>query len=198
MENKEHLTQEGLKKIKKISNNMNTGRSFEDKYNYLKFFLRLDSNGHVNYKLPEHWVQTFIDGEGMFYNYISPLQGNGKEVIKFNKITLNSSLEIAQRNHDVLILLAIKQFFNGGYLKPKYNINSISECEHSRSVNRFIFRDTKKIIEFVDKYPMLTRKQLDYIDWRTIVELKINGAHKTSEGLIRIKQIKAKMNSNRD
>jgi hypothetical protein len=145
----------------------------------------------------------------MFYNYISTgnciipqylkVGGDLKFQI-FEKITLDSSLEIAPRNHDILILLAIKQFFLGGYLKPKYNIKSLSACEQeqSRSVNRFILRDTDKIIEFVDKYPMLTRKQLDYIDWRTIVELKNNGAHKTYEGLNRIKQIKARMNSNRD
>jgi len=87
-------------------------------------------------------------------------------------VILDSSMEIAQANHDVLILIAIKQFFNGGYIKPKYNVSSITECQESRSVNRFILRDTKKIIEFVNKYPMLTRKHLDYLDWKTIVELK--------------------------
>jgi len=30
---------------------------------------------------------------------------------------------------------------------------------------------------------MLTRKQLDFLDWKRIVELKNNGAHKTIEGL---------------
>jgi hypothetical protein len=36
MAEKEHFTQEGFKKIIKISNNMNTKRSFEDKYNFFK------------------------------------------------------------------------------------------------------------------------------------------------------------------
>lgn len=34
---------------------------------------------------------------------------------------------------------------------------------------------------------MLTRKHLDYTDWKKIVELKSNGAHKTEEGLNFIK-----------
>jgi hypothetical protein len=204
--NKEHLTEEGLLKISNISSKMNTGRSFEEKYEYLKNSpllrgaagsegLNLNSNGCIQYKLPEHWLQTFIDGEGMFYNYISE-----PEIIpsKDTSYKVDSSLEIAQANHDVLILLAIKQFFNGGYLKPKYDITSISECSRSRSVNRFILRDTKKIIQFVDNLPMLTRKQLDYLDWKTIVELKNNGAHKSPEGIDQIKKIKAKMNSKRD
>jgi len=107
-------------------------------------------------------------------------------------------MEIAQANHDVLILIAIKQFFNGGYIKPKYNVSSITECQESRSVNRFILRDTKKIIEFVNKYPMLTRKHLDYLDWKTIVELKNNGEYKSPEGLAKIQEIKGRMNTNRD
>lgn len=190
MANNEHLSAEGLQKIIAISNNMNTKRNFADKYNYLKSSLILDGNGYVNFKLPEHWLQTFIDGEGMFYNYL------GED--KTKNVVLNSSLEIAQGNHDVLVLLAIKQFFNDGYIKPKYDFYSVSECENSRAVNRFILRNTIKIIEFVDKFPMLTRKNLDYIDWKTIVLLKQNAEHKTPEGLELIKQIKAKMNSNRE
>ena len=190
MANKEHLSAKGLEKIITISNNMNTKRNFQDKYNYLKSSLILDAKGFVNFKLPEHWLQTFIDGEGMFYNYL------GKD--KTKNVVLDSSLEIAQGNHDVLILLAIKQFFNDGYIKPKYNYYSVSECENSRAVNRFILRNTVKIIEFVDRLPMLTRKNLDYIDWKNIVLLKQNNEHKTPEGLELIKQIKTRMNSNRE
>ena len=198
METKDHLTKEGLEKIREISSKMNTGRTFREKYNFLSHFLNLDSNGTIQYKLPEYWVQTFIDGEGMFYNYLKtelPLTSLNHYPEEKIKVILNSSMEIAQANHDVLILIAIKQFFNGGYIKPKYNVSSMTECQESRSVNRFILRDTKKIIEFVNKYPMLTRKHLDYLDWKTIVELKNNGEYKSPEGLAKIQEIKGRMNS---
>jgi len=201
METKDHLTKEGLEKIREISSKMNTGRTFREKYNFLSHSLNLDSNGTIQYKLPEYWVQTFIDGEGMFYNYLKtelPLTSLNHYPEEKMKVILNSSVEIAQANHDVLILIAIKQFFNGGYIKPKYNVSSITECQESRSVNRFILRDTKKIIEFVNKYPMLTRKHLDYLDWKTIVELKNNGEYKSPEGLAKIQEIKGRMNTNRD
>jgi hypothetical protein len=209
METKDHLTKEGLEKIKEISSKMNTGRTFREKYNFLSHSLNLDSNGTIQYKLPEYWVQTFIDGEGMFYNYLKtelpltsishyPDQSIWTGQRETNKVILDSSLEIAQVNHDVLILIAIKQFFNGGYIKPKYNVSSITDCQESRSVNRFILRDTKKIIEFVNKYPMLTRKHLDYLDWKTIVELKNNGEYKSPKGLAKIQEIKGRMNTNRD
>jgi LAGLIDADG endonuclease len=195
METKDHLTKKGLEKIREISSKMNTGRTFREKYNFLSHSLNLDLNGTIQYKLPEYWVQTFIDGEGMFYNYLKTELPMQREK---NKVILDSSLEIAPANHDVLILIAIKQFFNGGYIKPKYNVSSITECHKSRSVNRFILRDTKKIIEFVNKYPMLTRKHLDYLDWKTIVELKNNGEYKSPEGLAKIQEIKGRMNTNRD
>lgn len=184
MERKEHLSKEGINKIIFLVNRMNNNRSFEDKYNYLT------NSIHNNFELNPFWLQAFIDGEGTFYNYIP--EQNGKYQI------CDSSLEIGQNNHDVLILLAIKNFFNAGYLKPKYNVHDIYDCKKSRSVNRFILRDTEKIIKFIDNFPLLTRKQLDYLDWKNIVELKNAGAHKTVEGLKLIKQIQSKMNSKRN
>jgi len=163
---------------------MNKNRSFEDKYNHCKSFLGL-SNNEVKYNLSPYWVQGFLTGEGTFYNYL-------------NGSVINSSLELGQNNHDVAILIALKQFFNGGYIKPKYDFNDLEECKNSRSLNRFVFRDTETIIKFVDQYPMLTRKHLDYLDWKKVVELKNKGLHKTVEGLALINEIVSKMNSNRD
>ena len=128
----------------------------------------------------------------MFYTYLAEKKSRGKTYQG-----CDPSLELGQNNHDVAILLSLKKFFDGGYIKPKYNYMSLSECQNSRSVNRFIFRNTASIIEFVDKYPMLTRKNLDYIDWKQIVELKNMGAHKTVEGLTLIKNIISRMNSRR-
>jgi LAGLIDADG endonuclease len=184
IKNKEHLTLIGLEKIKIIMKNMNKKISFEDKYNYCKNSLGI-VNGESLFKLPEHWLQAFLDGEGTFYNYLAEKESKGKIYI-----TCDSSLEIGQNNHDIAILLAIKNFFNGGYIKPKYNINDIIECKNSRSLNRFVIRDTKSIIQFIDNYPLLTRKQLDYTDWKKIIELKISGAHKTIEGRELIKKKK--------
>ena len=166
MGNKEHLTNEGLEKIKKISSLMNTKRSFEDKYNHCKKFLGFcaltDGSYEIKFNLPANWVQTFLDGEPSFYTYVSP--GIGAKTDKTTKVIVNSSLEIGQNSHDVFILLALKKFFNGGYIKPKYNYGDLLECSTSRSVNRFVIRDTDIIKNFVDNYPLLTRKHLDYLD----------------------------------
>jgi len=191
---KEHLTSKGLIEIKSIIGNMNKERSFEDKYNFCKNSLGLTNNGEITKNLPAEWVQTFLAGEATFYNYLpkQTIDSRGKPYQR-----CDSSLEIAQNSHDVIILLAIKKFFGGGYIKPKYNVCDIIECKNSRSVNRYIYRDTKAIINFVDNYSMLNRKHLDYLDWKKIVELKNNGSHNTIEGLELMKKIISNMNSTR-
>lgn len=193
MKDSQHLNPQGLEQIKTILKNMNKNRTFEDKYNYCVTKIGLQPNGDVKIELPSDWVHSFIDGEGTFYNYLASKPIRGKPYQR-----CDSSLEIAQNSHDVAILLAIKKQFGGGYIKPKYNFCDINECKNSRSVNRFIFRDTDTIIKFVDNHPLLTRKQLDYLDWKKIVELKESGAHKTVEGLELIKHIISNMNSTRN
>jgi hypothetical protein len=68
-------------------------------------------------------------------------------------IALTPTLEIAQSNHDVAILNAIKEFFGCGYLKPKYDINNLETVIASRIVNRLVINQHSVIIEFFDKNP---------------------------------------------
>jgi len=191
MQDKKHLTSEGIDKILEIASKMNKNRPFEEKYKICFNYL-INSTENKFIEISPHWIQTFLNGEGMFYCYVSQKQSRGKLYQG-----CDSSLEIAQNNHDIAVLLSIKDFFSGGYIKPKYNFYDLSDCIKSRSVNRFILRDTKSIIDFVDKYPMLTRKQLDFLDWKKIVNLKKIDAHKTKEGLNLINKIISQMNSKR-
>jgi len=74
------------------------------------------------------------------------------------------TLEIAQSSHSVRFLEAIKLYLAAGYLKPKYDIFSLKAAKRSRSVNRLVISDSSIVINFVDIYPMLTRKHLYYLD----------------------------------
>lgn len=89
------------------------------------------------------------------------------------------TLEVAQSNHDVWILDALTKFFGYGYLKPKYNINNIDEAKNSRIVNRFVINQYAVVTEFFDKYPLFTRKRLDYLDWKKLINLKAERAQDT-------------------
>ena len=112
-------------------------------------------------------------------------------------MSLAPTLEIAQSNHDVLLLNAFIQFFGCGYLKPKYDIYDLDAVKNSRIVNRFIINQHSVVTEFFDKYHLLTRKYLDYLDWKTLIQLKGERAQDTVEGLQKMKDIKAHMNKGR-
>jgi len=111
LKDKEHFKYEGIQKLKLIKSTMNKARSFEDKYNFC-------ISNKVN--LDPCWLQGFIDGEGSFQCEIGldKRRNSSKSVINF-------SLQIKQNSHDVAVLNAIKEYFNSGYLKPKYNTENL-------------------------------------------------------------------------
>ena len=131
---------------------MNRGRSYEERWNYLK---------DKKFELRPEWIQAFIDGEGSFQCRIA-------ETISINSkyVAVNPTLEIAQKSHDVFVLNARIDYFSIGYLKPKYYIYSLQESKNYRFISRARFNQYEAVIAFVDKYPMLTRKHLDYMDWK--------------------------------
>lgn len=175
------ITPKDLDKIIYIKLNMNKGRSFEERWNYL--------NGLTNVKLNPEWVQAFIDGEGSFQFGISNTVNKNKRYL-----SVYARLEIAQNSHDIRLLQFIRDFFGHGFLQPKYDISSLSDAKASRSVSRFVLSNNYVIIKFIDKYPMLTRKQLDYEDWKRLIELKNTKQHHTKDGLSKMISIRKGMN----
>lgn len=159
---------------------MNSKRSFEERWRYL--------NSIDNRVLKSEWVQAFIDGEGSFQFYIP----------NKDKSSLQSRLEVSQHSHDVKVLFWIKEFFNGeGFLKPKFDINSLAKSKSALSKSEYRSNKYADIIKFVDAYPMLTNKRLDYLDWKLLIKLKSENAHKTPESLKDMKDIRSGMNSKR-
>jgi LAGLIDADG endonuclease len=176
----QHRSQEVIEKIKKIKTNMNSTRSFEQRWHYL--------NDIKPIKLQNEWVQGFIDGEGSFQFELNRNR---------NSYIANANLEIAQSSHDARVLQYIQNFFGFGYIKPKYDITCFEDAKNVRSVNRYVIQQSSKVIEFIDKYPLLTRKSLDYQDWKKLIELKKNKAHLTESGRAEILFIKNSMNKSR-
>nr|YP_009663732.1 hypothetical protein [Dactylella tenuis]QCW06869.1 hypothetical protein [Dactylella tenuis] len=148
-----HLNENYLKIILSIKDKMNSKRSFEERW---KFF---DSIEPI--KLSDEWVQAFIDGDGSFQFGIADAVSRGKSYV-----ALTPTLSISQSSHDIKLLNAFVSFFGCGYLKPKYDINNLEQAKASRSVNSYVVNQHAIISEFVDKYPMLTPKQLDYLEGR--------------------------------
>jgi hypothetical protein len=173
------LRSEYLENILILKNKMNSSRPYEERWNYLN---------ECTFNLEPAWIQAFVDGEGSFQCRIAEAK---------NYVCVNPTLEISQSSHDIEVLNAIKDYFGVGYLKPKYDIKSLSESIKSRSVSRLIINQFTTVIEFFDKYPLFTRKHLDYLDWKRIIELKSQNVHKTAEGKQHMIDIKQAMNQGR-
>ena len=77
-------------------------------------------------------------------------------------IAYTPTLSIAQSSNSIKILKVIVEFFGVGYLKPKYDITDI-EVAKSFKICRCIINQHAIITRFVDKYPIFTRKHLDYL-----------------------------------
>ncbi len=167
--------------IKATISNMNSRRTYLEKWNF-------HSNSLLT-ALDPNWIQAFIDGEGSFQFGIADRISRGSKYI-----ATTPTLEIAQNTHDVKVLDLIKQYFEAGYIKPKFDITSLDEAMSVRSVSRFVLRDSTKIVQFVDQYPMLTRKHEDYLKWKTLLELKKSRAFDSVEGRALMESIKASMN----
>jgi len=92
MKNKEHLTQEGLNAIIKISQGMNTKRD----YSLLE---------KTNPIITPEWLLGFVDAEGCFYAKVTP---NKTSKLGFRVIVFFS---IFQHARDYYILKGIQDFF---------------------------------------------------------------------------------------
>jgi hypothetical protein len=179
----EHLKLEGLNKIIELKNLMNKKRTFEELFIYL-------SNKEFN--LNPHWVQAFIDAEGTFGTLIVKSSLN-------NKIVTRNRLSISQSTHDYQILKAIKDFFNAGYLNPKSeNINNLEKALLCKDSSFYYNSTPESFLPFFEKYPMHTRKLLDFNDFKLFYSLKKNKMYLNEKGFEEMQNIAKNMNSGRD
>lgn len=132
------------------------------------------------------WIVGFVDGEGCFHVAISK---NSTMRLGYQVLL---EFSIVQSNRDKTLLLALIDYFDCGIVKANDKV---------KSKYQFIVRNQKDltniIIPFFDKHPLLTQKQLDYLDFKLILEMMNRGEHLTENGLIEIRKIKSKMNRNR-
>ena len=172
MVNKEHLTQEGLNKIIKISQGMNTKRDYS---------LFKNSNPIIT----PNWLLGFVDAEGISHSRETPNKTSklGYRVIVF--------FSIYQHGRDHLVLKEIQNFFGCGSLKEKLRGDSLSFEYKVVGINDL----STKIIPFFDQYNLITTKFKNYYDFRIILSMMINKEHLTHEGLNKIKDICSGMNS---
>jgi LAGLIDADG endonuclease len=136
------------------------------------------------YKLKPNWVTGFVDGEGCFYIgiYKSKTYKTGWGV--------RACFQIGLHIKDKDLLLQIKSFFSEvGTVKTEYKYNSVVYKVYT--INEII----STIIPHFEKYPLITKKQSDFIIFKNIIELMSKGQHLTKDGLIKIISLRASLNN---
>lgn len=181
--NKEHLSREGLLKLVGIKASLNWGLSdkFKESFPTVKAVARPSVEYNtLNVKINNlNWVRGFIEAEGSF------------QVIIQNNRNVSLRFSLTQHIRDEELLKDIVTYLNCGryYKSPKRD-----EGQYLVTV----FSDINdKLIPFLNEYPLLGTKKEDYLDFVQIAELLKFKDHLTNEGLERIKRIKSRMNKNK-
>jgi hypothetical protein len=178
--NKEHLTMEGLEKILSLKSVFNNGLSDVLKVAFPNILPAVRPQTPLPQIKDPHWVSGFVDAEGCFF-------------VRLNSTLTSASLvfKIAQHIRDVKLLEEFSNYFNCGYYKLS-----------SKMGGEFVvtkFNDiTTVIIPFFKKYPILGSKSRDFNDFIKVAEIIQNKVHLSKEWIEQVKEIKSGMNKGRD
>jgi hypothetical protein len=163
--------------------------------------LRLEMNSlRVDFTLPSshsiritpYWFLGFVEGDGSFY------------IRKGFAVSFN----IAQSSKDLILMEAVKDYLNNlgpkaGSLKNRVELDGAVKLSYKKSSNMtylVIHRSdyiSQVLIPFFDSLTWQSKKELDYIDWKTIFKLRNLGLHYTDEGVKVLNSILEGMNNNR-
>ena len=131
-------------------------------------------------ELTPDWVVGFTDGEGTFYVGINPHpeMKTGYQVLP--------EFRIVQHERDLQILYALKRFFRCGVVRRNHG-------------DRYELRIRKlscleQVVEFFERHPLKTKKQVDFKKFARIVRWMREGRHLERDGLIRIIEVAMTMN----
>lgn len=131
--------------------------------------------------LEAHWVVGFVDGEGCFFVGINrhPEMTSGFQVLP--------EFTVVQHQRDVQLLYTLKQFFGCGVVRVNHGDRMayrVRKLEHLK----------ERIIPFFERYPLKSKKRIDFLKFKKVIMLINRGEHLKSEGIQRIQEIASSMN----
>lgn len=145
--------------------------------------------------LNPYFITGFSDGEATFTISIAKDNRKRKTARRLSKNTereifsIHPSFAISLNVKDKEIIHSLQSYLGVGKIKQDLRHNAI--VLYVNSVEEL----TRVIIPFFDEYPLITQKRADFLLLKMAVGLINEGAHLTTEGLIKIVSIKASMNS---
>jgi LAGLIDADG endonuclease len=132
--------------------------------------------------LEAHWVVGFVDGEGCFFVGINPHPGmtSGFQVLP--------EFTVVQHPRDIQLLHALKKFFGCGVVRKNHAERMAYRVRSPDHLN-------EKIVPFFDQHPLKSKKRVDFIKFRKVLQLMTKGEHLVGEGIEKIRAIAATMNT---
>lgn len=142
--------------------------------------VRYSFNNKNTFYLNPDYITGFVDGEGCFSISIF------KDSRRLTGWQVKPIFSISLHNKDLNLLESIQRTFNVGKIY-KHGVDSMQYRVSS-------LNNLDVIIKHFDKYPLITKKQADYILFKEAVNLIINKEHLSLTGLLKLVGIKATLN----
>jgi hypothetical protein len=182
---KAHLTVEGLEKIVNIKASMNLGLSDTLKSEFAGYIpVERPVINYDNIILNPHWISGFISAEGNFDVRIPSTNSKLGYRVQLR-------FRISQHSRDFILMQKIVEYLGSGKIYKYAGKSAVS-------LSIVDFKDiTNIIIPFLNENPIIGTKLYDYFDWCKIHSLMVNRSHLTVEGINSIKKIKSGMNTGR-
>lgn len=183
---KAHLTVEGLEKIVNIKASMNLGLSDALKLEFPGYIpVERPAINYDNIILNPHWISGFISAEGNFDVRIPTTNSRLGYRVQLR-------FRISQHSRDFILMQKIVEYLGSGKIYKYAGKSAVS-------LSMVDFKDiTNIIIPFLNQNPIIGIKLYDYLDWCKIHSLMINRSHLTVEGINSIRKIKSGMNRGRE
>ena len=131
-------------------------------------------------ELDAQWIVGFVDGEGCFHVGINPHNEMSAGVQVLPEFT------VVQHERDIQVLHALKSFFGCGVVRKDNGDRMAYRVRGHEHLS-------KNILPFFEKHPLKTRKRVDFLKFRDIVNLMNRGDHLTRAGVEEIRSIAEKM-----
>lgn len=182
--NKMHLTEEGLLQIINLRASINLGLSNLHKSNFPNY-KPVVRPVIITTKFPDpNWIAGFVTAEGCFF--LSLFKSNRTKI----GYAIQLMFKLTQNKRDKELLELVAKFMNCGAV--------YSHGENAFDFTVSNFADNQNIIIPMFKtYPIQGIKQLEYQDLCKVAALIDKGKHLTDEGLAEILLIKDRMNTKR-
>ena len=142
---------------------------------------RLHVQSHSG-RLEAQWVVGFVDGEGCFFVGINrhPEMASGFQVLP--------EFTVVQHRRDIQLLYALKGFFGCGVVRTNH-------AERMAYRVRSLDHLSNNIVPFFERHPLKSKKRIDFVKFRKILQLMAMGEHLTIAGIEKIRAIASTMNT---